>query len=249
MARQAGLIARWMSIGFIHGVMNTDNSAISGETIDYGPAAFMDEFSFGKVFSSIDSQGRYAYGTQPAIGQWNLARLAETLLQLEVPLEALESALSDFPELYQTAWLDAMRPKLGLLQPAADDAELVDQWLAHLASQGLDFTLSFRALSGQVDQTGEPRFGDVEMRWRDRIRSQGIPASEIADAMNAVNPVLIPRNHRVEEVIEHAVNGDYGPFEALHQALSNPYDDQPEFAHLAAAPEPHERVLRTFCGT
>ena len=249
MERQAELIARWMAIGFIHGVMNTDNSTVSGETIDYGPAAFMDEFSFGKVFSSIDSQGRYAYGNQPAIGQWNLARLAETLLLLDVPVESLESALSEFPGLYQATWLDCMRPKLGLLEPAADDAELIDQWLTHLETQGLDFTLSFRGLSAQVDATGDPRFGEVEMRWRERIRAQGVTKDEVVRAMKAVNPLFIPRNHRVEEVIEHALGGDYGPFEALNQALANPYDDQPALAHLSDAPAPHERVLRTFCGT
>jgi uncharacterized protein YdiU (UPF0061 family) len=249
MKRQARLIARWMSIGFIHGVMNTDNSAISGETIDYGPAAFIDEFSFGKVFSSIDSQGRYAYGNQPAIGQWNLARFAETLLQLEVPVSVLEAALSDYPELYQTAWLDCMRPKLGILEAGPDDAALIDQWLVHLETHELDFTLSFRALSGRVDATDEPRFGDVEVRWHERIRAQTVPTDEIVRRMDAVNPRFIPRNHRVEEAIEHAVDGDYGPFETLNQVLASPYDSQPAFDYLAEAPEPHERVQRTFCGT
>ena len=249
MQRQAELIARWMSIGFIHGVMNTDNSAISGETIDYGPAAFVDEFSFRKVFSSIDSQGRYAYGNQPAIGQWNLARFAETLLPLDVPVASLEAALSEYPQLYQTAWLDLMRPKLGILEAGPDDAALIEQWLSHLEAQALDFTLSFRALTGQLEATGEPRFGEVEVRWRERVRAQSVPAEEIARRMNAVNPLFIPRNHRVEEAIEQAVTGDYGLFEALNRVLASPFDAQPGFEYLAEAPEPHQRVQRTFCGT
>ncbi len=249
MKRQAELIARWMSIGFIHGVMNTDNSAISGETIDYGPAAFLDEFSAGKVFSSIDSQGRYAYGNQPAIGQWNLARFAETLLHLEVPVEVLEAALSEYPRLYQTAWLDLMRRKLGIFEAGPDDETLVDQWLSHLEANELDYTLSFRALSGQLEAAGGPRFAEVEVRWRERVRAQTLPVEEIARRMDAVNPLFIPRNHRVEEAIEHAVSGDYGPFEALIRVLAGPFATQPGYEYLAEAPEPHQRVQRTFCGT
>ena len=247
MARQAALIARWMSVGFIHGVMNTDNTTISGETIDYGPAAFLDEFSFKKTFSSIDQQGRYAYGNQPAIGQWNLARLAETLLLLEVPLEALEAALGEFPELYQAQYLAYMRPKLGLLDAHPDDGALITDWLTHLEDGALDYTLSFRALADRAGAAGEPEFGEVEVRWRKRLGDQAPERTRAL--MNAVNPLYIPRNHRVEQAIDQAVAGDLSVFEDLNQLLADPFEAHPVFATYADAPAPHERVTRTFCGT
>jgi uncharacterized protein YdiU (UPF0061 family) len=247
MNRQADLIAHWMAVGFIHGVMNTDNTTISGETIDYGPAAYLDEFSFNKTFSSIDQQGRYAYANQPAIGQWNLARLAETLLLLKVPLEALEEALGEYPEIYQQRYLEKMRPKLGLSDAQAEDAELISDWLTHLEEGGLDYTLSFRALADRAGQAGEPEFGEVELRWRKRLGTQA--ARQARTLMNSVNPLFIPRNHRVEQAIERAVEGDLSVFEDLNTVLTEPFTKQPEFAEYAEPPEPHERVTRTFCGT
>ena len=247
MEKQAELIARWMSIGFIHGVMNTDNTTISGETIDYGPAAYLDEFNVRKKFSSIDQQGRYAYGNQPAIGQWNLARLAETLLLIEVPLEALEAELAEYPAIYQEAYLSLMRPKLGLQDAEADDQQLVRDWLTHLEEEELDYTLSFRALADRLLAGGDPEFGEVESRWQQRLGQQD--PEQTRALMNSVNPLFIPRNHRVEEAIEKAVAGDYSVFEDLNRVLENPFELQPEFAEYAEPPEPHERVRQTFCGT
>lgn len=247
--RQARLIAHWMSIGFIHGVMNTDNTAISGETIDYGPAAYLDEFRFDKVFSSIDEHGRYAYQNQPRIAQWNLMRLAETLLALEADKSALEEVLKEFPEHYTEQYLALMRPKLGLTTAAADDLQLLNQWLQLLQERELDYTLSFRELATRVDATDDSRFGDFEAAWRQRLAAEQKPPAEIAASMNAVNPLFIPRNHQIERAIADAVNGDLELFHALNTALSRPFDEQPEYAHLAVAPEPAERVTQTFCGT
>ncbi len=247
MVRQAELIAHWMSVGFIHGVMNTDNTTISGETIDYGPAAFLDEFSFGKTFSSIDQQGRYAYGNQPAIGQWNLARLAETLLILEVPREALEGVLSEYPQIYEAAYLAKMRQKLGLADARAEDAELIRDWLSHLEKDGLDYTLSFRALADRAAATDAPRFGEVEVRWRERLGEQ--PTEQTQARMNAVNPLYIPRNHRVEQAIERAVEGDLSVFEDLLAVLAEPFEVQAGLSAYAEPPAPDERVTQTFCGT
>ncbi len=247
--RQARLIAHWMSIGFIHGVMNTDNTAISGETIDYGPAAYIDEFRFDKVFSSIDTQGRYAYQNQPRIAHWNLARLAETLLALDADKAALEAVLDDFPERYTEHYLALMRPKLGLETAAADDLELLNQWLTYLQAKALDYTLSFRELATRVDATDDSRFGEFETVWRRRLAAEQKPADVIAAGMNAVNPLFIPRNHQVEQAIADAVDGDLSLFHALNTALAEPFIEQPEYAHLAAAPLPAERVTQTFCGT
>jgi len=247
MARQAVLVAHWMSLGFIHGVMNTDNTTISGETIDYGPAAYLDEFNFRKVFSSIDQQGRYAYCNQPAIAQWNLARLAETLLLLEVPVEALEAALAEYPELYQAQYLALMRPKFGLTDEQPDDAALINDWLNHLETGELDYTLSFRALADRADAAGPSQFGEVEARWRNRLGAQ--PAEKTVALMNSVNPLYIARNHRVEQAIEQAVAGELSIFEDLNRVLANPCQSQPGYEAYAEPPAPEERVTRTFCGT
>jgi uncharacterized protein YdiU (UPF0061 family) len=250
--RQASLVAHWMSIGFIHGVMNTDNTSISGETIDYGPAAYMDEFRFDKVFSSIDTQGRYAYQNQPRIAQWNLARLAETLLALDADKSALEAVLEEFPERYTAHYLALMRPKLGLETDEAgdaDDIKLLNQWLKHLQDNELDYTLSFRELATRVAAEDDSRFGDFESAWRRRLAAEQKPADEIAASMDAVNPLFIPRNHQVEQAIADAVAGDLRLFHALNTALSQPFDAQPEYAYLTVAPLPTERVTRTFCGT
>ena len=247
--RQAELVARWMSVGFIHGVMNTDNTAISGETIDYGPAAYMDEFRFDKVFSSIDQHGRYAYANQAPIAQWNLARLGETLLSLGTSKSDLEAILAEFPARYESFYLDLMRPKLGLHEAGDDDADLIGDWLNYLQDNELDYTLSFRELATRVDAGDSSRFGEFEMRWRQRIGNQGKQPAEIASLMNSVNPLFIMRNHRVEQAIRQAVAGDLTIFEELNAVLARPFVEQPKFAHYAEAPEPHERVTRTFCGT
>lgn len=247
--RQARLVAHWMSIGFIHGVMNTDNTTISGETIDYGPAAYMDEFRFGKVFSSIDQHGRYAYGNQPTIAQWNLARLAETLLDLGATKEALEAELSRFPGEYESYYLALMAPKLGLSELRESDAELITDWLKHLNDEALDYTLSFRQLASRAGATDDSQFGPFEAQWRARIGDQGKTAEEVTARMNSVNPLFIPRNHRVEQAISEAVDGDLTVFNDLNAVLAQPYTEQPEYAQYAIAPEPRERVTRTFCGT
>ncbi len=247
--RQAELVARWMSIGFIHGVMNTDNTAISGETIDYGPAAYLDEFRFDKVFSSIDTHGRYAYGNQPTIAQWNLARLAETLLVLGEDKEALEATLAQFPEQYGPRYLALMGPKLGLFEVEEGDAGLIAEWLEFLNDNGLDYTLSFRELASRIDATDETRFGPFESQWRQRISAQSKTSAEVAALMNSVNPLFIPRNHRVEQAISEAVRGDLTVFREMNTVLAQPYVEQPAFSAYADAPQVSERVTRTFCGT
>ena len=247
--RQAELIAHWMSIGFIHGVMNTDNTAISGETIDYGPAAYMDEFRFDKVFSSIDTHGRYAYANQPTIAQWNLARLAETLLSLDADKGELEAVLAMFPDHYETHYLALMGPKLGLYDVQEADAGLIAEWLKHLNDNGLDYTLSFRELASRADALDETRFGPFETKWRRRAGSQGRTPAEISALMNSVNPLFIPRNHRVEQAINEAVAGNIDVFNDMNTALRQPYTEQPGLSDYAKAPAPHERVTRTFCGT
>ena len=247
--RQAELVAHWMAVGFIHGVMNTDNTTISGETIDYGPAAYMDEFRHGKVFSSIDQQGRYAYANQAAIAQWNLARVAETLLVLGATKAELEEVLLEFPACYERLYLNLMRPKLGIQDAQDDDLELVREWLDHLQENELDYTLSFRELANRVGASEETVFGNFESRWRQRIEQQEAAPADIAKLMNSVNPLFIPRNHRVEQAIDQAVDGDLSVFEDLNNALAKPFDEQTEFSHYAEAPERHERVARTFCGT
>jgi uncharacterized protein YdiU (UPF0061 family) len=247
--RQAELAAHWMSVGFIHGVMNTDNTTISGETIDYGPAAYMDEFQFDKVFSSIDKRGRYAYANQAPIAQWNLTRLAETLLLLGATKSELETILAEFPVQYESFYLDLMRPKLGLQDARDGDAELIGDWLNYLQDKELDYTLSFRELATRIDAEDASRFGEFESRWRQRIGKQEKESAELVALMNSVNPLFIPRNHRVEQAIQKAVEGDLGIFEDLNAVLARPFAEQPEFAHYAEAPERHERVTRTFCGT
>lgn len=248
-ARQAELIARWMAVGFVHGVMNTDNMSIAGETLDYGPCAFMDEFRFDKVFSSIDLRGRYCYANQPKIALWNLARLAECLLHLTDERDAIEAALDEFPSRYETAWRSRMGAKLGLLDPAPEDDALINEWLQHLQDNELDFTLSFRELGLRLVADDAPRFGDFEPKWLRRVGKGERDAGEILQAMNAANPVFIPRNHRIEQAIRAALDGDITMFRELNAVLRRPFTEQPEFDRYADAPSPDERVTTTFCGT
>ena len=248
---QAELVARWMLVGFVHGVMNTDNMTISGETIDYGPCAFMDAFNPATVFSSIDHNGRYAYGNQPAIAQWNLARLGETLLPLiddntDVAVERATAVLSEFADAYERHWAEGMAAKLGLLTP---DRDLVTDLLALMSTQHVDFTGFFRALSAGTARSlfTEPGPFDAWATRRDAL----LPADRtgVAAAMDRVNPLYIPRNHRVEEALTAATAGDMAPFHRLVDVVTRPYEERPgpeEYAGAAPAGcAPHV----TYCGT
>src|SRR5947208_2555045 len=264
-ARQADLVARWLLVGFIHGVMNTDNTSISGETIDYGPCAFMDEYNPAQVFSSIDEMGRYAYANQPRIALWNLTRLAECLLPLfsddqDKAIEQAQFILGDFAEKFTAAYQEGLRKKIGLFTARDGDEALVQDLLDAMAKNEADFTLTFRRLSdaaGDADDdsvraqfTDPTAFDEWATRWRERLTDEPQSTAERQAAMRAVNPAFIPRNHRVEAVISAAVNNDdYAPFEELLTVLSKPFDDQPEFAAYTEPPLPDQRVLRTFCGT
>jgi len=263
---QARLVARWLGVGFVHGVMNTDNTSISGETIDYGPCAFLDEYDPRKKFSSIDHGGRYAFANQPRIAQWNLARLAEALLPLlaDEEDEAVRLAtdlLNRFPSLLEAAHTSVLRSKLGLVHEEADDLALASDLLERLAANQVDYTLFFRRLCASAadpaadeaiaSSFAEPgAFRDWAESWRRRLAGEDVAPEARARAMRLANPAFIPRNHRIEEVIEAAVRrADFEPFETLTRVLERPYDDQPDFAYLAEPPLPEERVRHTFCGT
>lgn len=263
---QAQLIAQWLLIGFIHGVMNTDNMSIAGETIDYGPCAFMDEYNPAAVFSAIDRGGRYAYVNQPPIAHWNLTRLAECLLPLlsddtDRAVAEAEEALSAFPSLFDEAYQAGLRRKLGLSSGQEEDAALGRDLLKMMADNGADFTLTFRRLSeaasGPEHDSGvRSLFIDHKAcdewlaRWRSRLAQESTAPQDRTRAMLSVNPLYIPRNHRVEAVIRAAVDRhDFGPFEELLEVLAKPFEDQPAFAHYAEPPQEHERVHQTFCGT
>jgi uncharacterized protein YdiU (UPF0061 family) len=255
-ARQARLVARWLGLGFIHGVMNTDNMAVSGETIDYGPCAFLDAYDPAAVFSSIDHAGRYAYANQPRIAQWNLARLAETLLPLmgdgeDAAMAAAQAALMEFGPIFQDAYLAEMRAKFGFAGEREEDAALIQDLLSRMAENQADFTLSFRALSEDPAAaaslfTDPGAFDAWHADWTAR-RDRGSLGQE---AMLARNPAFIPRNHLVEEAIAAAVTrDDFSVFETLVGVLSRPFEDQPEHPRHALPARPEERVLQTFCGT
>ena len=262
--KQAALIASWMHVGFIHGVMNTDNMAISGETIDYGPCAFMDHYDPATVFSSIDTHGRYAYANQPRIAQWNLARFAETLLPLidadrNRAIARATEVVNAFPEQYERHWLKGMRAKLGLVSEEEADLNLATRFLTAMVGKKVDYTLAFRYLADGALGQEEPiraLFGDPSAydiwsgHWRARLARETVVPSVRAQAMRRANSAFIPRNHRVEEALSAAVErGDYAPFETLLNILSRPFDDQPEFAAFAE-PAPEGRgCYRTFCGT
>jgi uncharacterized protein YdiU (UPF0061 family) len=265
-SRQASLIAAWMQVGFIHGVMNTDNMAVSGETIDFGPCAFVDAFDPAAVFSSIDERGRYAYGNQPHAAAWNLARFAETLLpiidtNLQRAIELAGEAIAEFTELYENYWLAGMRRKLGLSTNEEEDRALANDLLDAMHRNQADFTLTFRALCNAAAEPQDEAqvralFGNVhdydqwEQRWRARLARESMVPTVRAEAMRRANPAYIPRNHRIEQMIGAAVERrDFAPFEELSTVLSQPYRAQAGFAAYAEAPRPSERVLQTFCGT
>ena len=265
--RTARLIAAWQMVGFIHGVMNTDNMQVAGETIDYGPCAFMDTYDPATVFSSIDRGGRYAYGNQPAIAHWNLTRLAEALLPVlgqdqDAALAEAYAALDGFAPAFGAAWLGGMRRKLGLLEERPGDAELVQDLLGRMQANRADFTLTFRKLgdlaasgAGHDEPVREQFINPVDfdgwaVLWRQRLEAESSSGEERRAVMRATNPGFIPRNHRVEAALSAAQDGfDLAPLEELLAVLARPFDDQPDFAAYAAPPRPEEVVQATFCGT
>ncbi|MCM3726351.1 YdiU family protein [Neobacillus cucumis] len=257
--RQAALIAKWQLVGFIHGVMNTDNMTISGETIDYGPCAFMDQYDPSTVFSSIDREGRYAYANQPYIGGWNLARFAETLLPLlhenqEQAVQLAQEAISGFTKLYQTNWIAGMRGKLGIFNAEEQDESLFEELLNLMHKNQADYTNTFKALTFAQYDHGKlfatPEFSQWKERWQARLGRQKETKEESNQLMQNSNPSVIPRNHRVEEALKAAVTQeDYSVMNKLLQVLSNPYAHSPEQAEYCKLPEPSTRPYQTFCGT
>ena len=241
---QARLVAKWMQFGFIHGVMNTDNCSISGETIDYGPCAFMDTYHPETVFSSIDRRGRYAYANQPEMALWNLAQLAQSLVPLVGDIDKLEASLRRFNDIYAHAFNEGFSKKLGL---AKTDESFVVATLKMMADEGVDFTLFFRRLSYDEPISDLFETTDVATTWL--ADWQNRTTAEAKAHMKRVNPVFIPRNHQVEAVISAANQGDFAPFETLTSVLQSPYSPQPEHAGFEAPPTEDERVLATFCGT
>jgi len=259
--RQAALVARWMHVGFIHGVMNTDNMAISGETIDYGPCAFMDHYDPATVFSSIDSHGRYAYANQPPIAQWNLARFAETLLPLidadsTRAIARATDIVNTFAEKYEQHWLTGMRAKLGLLSEEEADLNLATGFLTAMEGNKVDYTLAFRSLAdaavGKETRIralfADPSSYDLwSEQWRARLSRDTAVPRERAEKMHLANPAFIPRNHHVEEALSAAVEqGDFRPFDTLLKILSHPFEDQPEFAAFAESPPGGQGRYRTY---
>ncbi|GAB6155002.1 YdiU family protein [Desulfosporosinus burensis] len=257
--RQSELIAKWQLVGFIHGVMNTDNMALSGETIDYGPCAFMDAYDPATVFSSIDVQGRYAYGNQPPIAGWNLARFAETLLPLlhvnqTEAVKLAQDAISDFTELYHFNWFAGMRAKLGIFNQEIQDESLIEGLLSMMHKYRADYTNTFRALTfDRLEDTvlfGSQEFDQWHELWQARLGRQQEPKASSHLLMRNSNPALIPRNHQVEAALEAAVQQeDYSVMERLLDVLSSPYAHSPEQVDYSSLPELSTRPYRTFCGT
>jgi len=260
--RQADLVAQWVLIGFVHGVMNTDNTTISGETIDYGPCAFIDSYDPDAVFSSIDHGGRYAFGRQPVLAQWNLARLAECILPLldgensERAVELATAQLDRFPELYQSAWLAGLRGKLGLATAQESDLDLANELFEAMAGQDVDYTLFFRKLA-MTDQPDAARvlFKDASAfdlwhpKWAARLESEGRAPEDVTEAMNAVNPLYIPRNHVVEAALEASETGDYGPARKLLGVLKDPFVERPGLEEYTVPAPAGSGPYTTFCGT
>lgn len=256
---QVSLIAKWMLVGFIHGVMNTDNMAISGESIDYGPCAFMDAYDSATVFSSIDRQGRYAYGNQPNIAGWNLARFAETLLPLldenqDHALKLAQDELSKYNNLYLNYWLSGIRTKLGLFDEESQDSSLIERLLGLMKKHGADFTNTFKALTIDkfdcLDLYNSSEFKEWYKEWKERQERQQESEESIKKLMKKSNPAVIPRNHRVEEALDAAVKqGDYSVMNRLLEVLSRPYDYTPDQEEYSKLPQASNQPYRTFCGT
>ena len=252
--RQASLVARWLGVGFVHGVMNTDNMALSGETIDYGPCAFLDAHHPDTVFSSIDRAGRYAYGNQPAIAQWNLARFAEALLPLfdrrpEAAVERAQELVDGLPEKFERSRLEVFRAKLGLTTERPEDRDLIDDLLSRMADRGADHTRTFLDLTVDRAPLGDSAFETWLEAWRVRRRVEGEDADTLRARMGAVNPAVIPRNHRVQEALDAAEDGDVGPFQRLLDALEEPYDHSRSRPGFEDPPPPGSPPCITFCGT
>ncbi len=262
--RQAALVARWMLVGFVHGVMNTDNTTISGETIDYGPCAFIDAYDPATVFSSIDHGGRYAFGRQPAIMQWNLARLAEALLALIEPddldkaVDLASTELGRFPDLYRKHWLEGMREKLGLRMEDEADQDLFETLLALMHQQQVDHTLLFHHLGAAATGDPEPArrlFTDPTaldpwlVRWRGRLEKEGTSPADAKDRMEEANPIYIPRNHKVEEALAAAETGDYAPARRLLEVLKGPYSGRTGLEDYSGPAPDSFGPYQTFCGT
>ena len=265
MKSQAKLISKWMSVGFVHGVMNTDNMTISGETIDYGPCAFMDDYNAKAVFSSIDEQGRYAYGNQPNIAQWNLARFAETLITLIDPddsdnaIKLATDELNQFPKIYQQFWLDEMKAKLGLTNLKVTDTDLINSLYDIIAGEGVDYTKLFRALAEAARDDKESLlslFNDnsaIESwldKWFKRLAENGRSKQESANSMDTVNPIYIPRNHKVEQALQEASKQEnYEPFKKLLAVLINPYEKRAGMDEYEESASKDDGPYVTFCGT
>ena len=259
--RQASLIAQWSGIGFVHGVMNTDNMSVSGETIDFGPCAFIDHFDPDASFSSIDTQGRYAFSNQPLILQWNLARLAECLLPFidaedKRAVGKAMAIIDSIPSFYAAARNAVFARKLGVNEACEGDSALADRLLAHMADEHLDHTNTWRLLAECTEDldfaaifTDRPRIDGWLEEWHARLTTQGISVESARSTMSKANPAVIPRNHRIEETIVAGLSGDFAPFHALNSALKQPYLDSLEHADFRKPPQPEERVTRTFCGT
>ncbi len=259
---QVDLVTSWMALGFIHGVMNTDNMSIAGETIDFGPCAFMDQFRFNRVFSSIDQFGRYSYSNQAQITLWNLSRLGNCLVLLfdkaaKETVKTFNKELEYFAELFEQTLASKMRKKLGIFNDEQrEDRNLVQKWLKYLESEDLDFTLSFRNLSTLVENDASHGFFeknalflDFFEHWKKRIQSQGNAPGEIVERMNRVNPVFIPRNHKIEQVIEAGLKDDFSLFHEMNEVLMEPYKEQEKFSAYRSAPAPEQVIQATFCGT
>lgn len=256
--RQADLITHWMRVGFVHGVMNTDNMTISGETIDYGPCAFMDAYDPATVFSSIDRHGRYAFGRQAVIAQWNLARFAESLLPLLHPrqdeaIAIAEQAINGFKDRFDQRWLQMMGRKLGLFDVRAGDEQLVRDLLGWMQTTGADYTNTFRSLSPlgllSEEQAADPVLEEWHQTWQPRLQQQGQDVQAALALMNSQNPAYIPRNHLVEQALAAAHEGDLGAFGALLGVLEAPYEQRSGLEAYAAPPPPSDEPYQTFCGT
>lgn len=260
---QAELVAQWMGVGFIHGVMNTDNMSVFGETIDYGPCAFMDGYDPNTVYSFIDQNGRYAYKNQPSIASWNLTSLASTMLELididqDIAIEKAQNAINGFSEIFTNAWTSVFCKKIGIRNHKPNDGALVREFMDILAATKADFTLSFRRLGNELQGDNAPlaeingestEFSKWLEKWKHRLAEEKATTTQIQSMMNRVNPMFIPRNHRVEQMIAAALNDEYGEFEKMLKILSSPYEEQPENAKYQLPPTSDEVVRNTFCGT
>ena len=261
--QQAKLVAKWMALGFIHGVMNTDNMTLSGETIDYGPCAFMDQYSPQTHFSAIDHGGRYAYGNQPIIAQWNLARLAEALWPTETKpdadLEPARAIIEQFMPRYEWLWLEGFNAKLGLAEVVEGDRERLERLHSLMQAGSADFTQTFRGLArwlrtDKLEALPEGLRQQAELPswladWQQRLTQQGRASTAVAQTMDTVNPYVIPRNHKVEAALTAAEQGDLAPFEKLLAAVRSPYEEGPGQIEFSEPAPPAERVYQTFCGT